>query len=262
MNPTEAVTLSVEGRVAIITIQNPPVNVLTDAVRDGLYACARKANEDPAIAAVIFTGSGEKAFMAGANIKGFPDMIGKPGAAYGYARTIYEVWDYIRTMNKPTIAAIRGYCLGAGMELSLVCDLRVADTDSRFGFPEIALGLFPGGGGTQRMTKIAGPALTKEMIFTGKPISSERAYEAGYLNYVTPKGEALKKAKEIAGQIASFSVPILALAKTAITEGIGTTDREGISLEAEYWQDAFMTEDIREGVSAFLEKRKPDFHDC
>ena len=112
------------------------------------------------------------------------------------------------------------------------------------------------------MTKIAGPALTKEMIFTGKPISSERAYEAGYLNYVTPKGEALKTAKEIAGQIASFSVPILALAKTAITEGIGTTDREGISLEAEYWQDAFMTEDIREGVSAFLEKRKPDFHDC
>lgn len=255
------VALTKEGRTAIITIQNPPVNVLTAAVRDGLKLCAEQAEADPEVAVVIFTGAGEKAFMAGADIKSFPEMFGVSGAAYGFARTVYEVWDLIRDLSKPTIAAINGLALGAGMELALVCDLRVAEEQARFGFPEIALGLFPGGGGTQRMPRIAGLPLTKEMIFTGEQISAERALHSGFLNAVTPKGGALNKAKELAEKIGKHSVPVLQLAKQAVQGGVGCREREGISVEAELWQEAFMTEDIREGVSAFLEKRAPLFRD-
>lgn len=250
-----------KGRVAVIKICNPPVNVLTNDVRDGLYECTKKAQTDADVACVIYTGDGEKAFMAGANIKGFPDMCGVPGAAYGYARTVYEVWDEIRNLPKPTIAAINGLALGAGLELALACDIRIASENVKFGLPEINLGLFPGGGGTQRLPKTAGIALTKEMVFTGAPIKWERAFQAGLINDVVPQGEVLNQALELAEQIASHSQVILALAKEAINGGIGVTDREGISVEAELWQDCFMTEDIREGVSAFLEKRKPEFHD-
>lgn len=255
------VVLAKEGRTAIITIQNPPVNVLTDDVRDGLRTCVMAAGDDPEVAAVIITGGGEKAFMAGANIKGFPDMCGVPGAAYGYARTVYEVWDLIRELPKPTIAAINGLALGAGMELALVCDLRVASENAKFGFPEIALGLFPGGGGTQRMPRLAGAALTKEMAFTGKSVDCDRALQAGFLNAVTPRGGALNKARELAEAIGAFSQPVLALTKAAINGGSGRSEPEGMAVEAALWQEAFMTQDIREGVSAFLEKRPAVFQD-
>ncbi len=257
----EPVVLVKEGRVAIITIQNPPVNVLTNSVRDGLKTCVEQVGKDPEVAAVIITGSGEKAFMAGADIKGFPDMFGVPGEAYGYARTIYEVWDKIRDLPKPTIAAINGSALGAGMELALVCDLRVAEEQSMFRFPEIGLGLFPGGGGTQRMPKVTDMTLAKEMMFTGEQIDAETALARGFLNAVTPKGEALAKAKEMAAKISTHSIPILALTKKAINAGLDGDERKGISVEAELWQECFMTQDIQEGVTAFLEKRTPKFKD-
>lgn len=255
------VVLTKEGRIGVITIQNPPVNVLTSAVRDGLKQCVRQAEQDPDIAVVIFTGAGERAFMAGANIKGFPDMIDVPGAAYGFARTVYEVWDMIRDLPKPTIAAIDGLALGAGMELALVCDLRVAGEGSKFGFPEIALGLFPGGGGTQRMPKTTSMALAKEMIFTGEPIDAQKALACGFLNCVTPKGGALDGARALAQKISAFSIPVLGLAKKAVNASVDGDEREGISVEAQLWQDAFMTDDCREGVSAFLDKRKASFRD-
>lgn len=260
MNPSPVV-MTKEGRTAIITIQNPPVNVLTCAVRDGLKACVQEAAQDPDVAVVIFTGAGDRAFMAGADIKGFPDMIGQPGAAYGFARTVYEVWDMIRDLPKPTIAAINGLTLGAGMELALVCDLRVAEEQSKFGFPEIALGLFPGGGGTQRMARLSGMALTKEMVFTGESISAQRALDCGFLNAVTPKGGALDKARELAAKISAFSIPVLGLTKKAVNVSLNMDERAGISVEAELWQNAFMTQDCQEGVTAFLEKRKANFQD-
>lgn len=247
------------GKTAILTIQNPPVNVLTAQVRDELHTLVRDVANDPEIITVIFTGAGKKAFMAGADIKSFPQLCGAYGSAYGYARTIYTVWDEIEQLSKPTIAAINGVTLGAGLELALVCDLRIAEEHAKFGFPEIALGLFPGGGGTQRMPKAAGMLLAKEMIFTGKPIDSSRAMEAGLLNRVVPKGEALNAALELAAAINVQSGAVLALAKRALNDGAAVTPRAGISVEAELWQDCFMTEDVKEGVQAFLEKRRPEF---
>lgn len=253
------VAVETADHIAVIRIQNPPVNVLTNGVLAAIRENLRMIRENPEIAAVIFTGSGEKAFMAGADIKGFPDMCGVPGAAYGYARTIYEVWDEIESFPKPTIAAINGLALGAGLELALVCDMRVADERARFGFPEIALGLFPGGGGTQRMAYAANPALAKEMILTGKMIDSARALQAGFLNYVTPPGGALDKALALAKETAAYSGVILAMAKQAVNASFEQGKRGGISVEAELWQDAFMTQDAREGVASFIEKRKPVF---
>lgn len=253
------VALEKRGRAAIIRIQNPPVNVLTGGVLAGIRASLQAVREDPAVAAVIVTGAGDRAFMAGADIKSFPDMCGVPGAAYGYARTVYEVWDELEAFPKPTIAAINGLALGAGLELALVCDMRVADEGARFGFPEISLGLLPGGGGTQRMGYATNPALAKEMVLTGRPIDSDRALRAGLLNDVTPPGGALDKALELAETMADYSAAALALAKRAAGAPFAQGKRAGISVEAEAFQDAFLTRDAKEGVSAFLEKRKPVF---
>lgn len=253
------VVLEKADRVAVIKIQNPPVNVLTKEVLTGIRVHLEAVRQDPETAVVIFTASGERAFMAGADIKSFPDMCGVSGAAYGYARTVYEVWDEIEAFPKPTIAAINGLALGAGMELSLVCDMRVADQRASFGFPEISLGLFPGGGGTQRMVYAAAPALVKEMVLTGKTIDSARALQAGFLNYVTPPGQALDKALELAKDIAAYSGAVLAMAKRAVNASFEQAKRAGISVEAELWQDAFMTQDAKEGIASFLEKRKPAF---
>ena len=249
------------GRVALITIQNPPVNVLTTAVLDGLSDSLASVRDCADIAAVVIYGGQGKAFMAGANIKGFPAMYGVPGAAYGYAHTVYEVWDEIERFPKPVLAAINGLALGAGLELALACDIRVADQRAQFGFPEIALGLFPGGGGTQRMAYATNPALAKEMVLTGKPIDSARALSSGLLNYVTPPGGALEKALELAQQLSEYSTKILALAKQAAGAAYGRIEQEGMRVEGILWQKAFMTEDVKEGVSAFLEKRKPAFQD-
>lgn len=247
------------GGNAIITIKNPPVNVLTFQVRDEIRECVAEVQNDSSVKCVIITGEGKKAFMAGADIKSFPDMCGVYGEAYGFARTVYEVWDMIEQLEKPTIAAVNGLALGAGLELALTCDIRIAEEPVKFGLPEITLGLFPGGGGTQRLQKLVGAALTKEMVFTGKPITAERALQAGLINEITPEGGALDRAVEMGELIGKYSAPIVALAKKAVNGGIGVSLREGISVEAELWQDAFMTEDIKEGVTAFIEKREPRF---
>lgn len=256
------VTWEKHGTTAVVTIDNPPVNVLTDDVRLGIDVCMDRIAADDSVACVILTGNGTKAFMAGANIKGFPAMAGVPGAAYAYAKVIYDVWDKIEHFPKPTIAAINGLALGAGMELAAVCDLRIADESARFGFPEIKLGLFPGGGGTQRMPRLIGAALTKEMCFTGAFVDADRALQAGFLNAVTPQGESLNKALEIAQSIGNYSHTILSAAKTAINDGLCVSEREGIAIEADLWQQAFMTEDLKEGVDAFIHKRAPVFRHC
>ncbi len=261
MEENVLVALRTVGHAGVITIDNPPVNVLTDEVRDFIRARTIAAQADQDISVIIYTGKGDRAFMAGANIAGFPAMCGKMGAAYGYAESIYRVWDMIRDCPKPTIAAINGLALGAGMELALACDLRIAAEHATFGFPEIALGLFPGGGGTQRMALYTNLALTKEMVFTGKPIGCGRALASGFLNDVVPKGKALDRALELAETIAPHSQKALALAKQAMNAWKAPLEQTGILAEAKLWQDVFMTEDIKEGVDAFLNKRKPQFKD-
>lgn len=261
MERQAVVTWEKRGASAVVTLNDPPVNILTEALRDELFSCMDEIRNDAAVKSVIITGKGEKAFMAGANIKGFPAMIKQPGAAYGFAKTIYDLWDMVERFPKPTIAAINGLALGAGLELALVCDIRIAEEHASFGFPEIKLGLFPGGGGTQRLPRLVGIGVTKELCLLGESISAERAYSTGLVSRVVPRGESLNASLETADRLNGFSGVILDCAKQAINGGIGVSEAEGLAVEADLWQKAFMTDDADEGIDAFIHKRAAVFHD-
>ncbi len=252
-----------ERTAGIITIDNPPVNVLDTQVTSELRECLCQLRDDPQVITIIITGAGRKAFMAGANIKGFPQMIGKPGVAYDFLYSVYEVWYLLENLKKPTIAAINGLALGAGLELALSCDLRVMAQDAQLGLPEIKLGLFPGGGGTQRLTRLVGQGVAKELIFTGEPVSAQDALRLGIVNQLTQPGEELETAMGLADKMGKFSLVALGAAKQAINGGANINSlREAIDLEANLWQQVFMSQDVKEGVDAFMQKRAPVFHHC
>lgn len=255
----ELVNWKREGRTAIIVMDNPPVNVINSRLRKELKECLIETENDSEVGVVIITGAGSKAFMAGADIKGFPAMIGEPEAAYDFVYDAYGVWFLLERMEKPTIAALNGLTLGAGLELALCCDIRVADEKAKIGLPEIKLGLFPGGGGTQRLSRLIGKARTKEMIFNGEPVTARKALEYGIVEHVTPAGDSLKTALKIAERISVFSPIALSAAKRAVDQGTDLSLRDGIEREAQLFQEVFLGNDIEEGVRAFLEKRTPDF---
>lgn len=252
------VTIEKEGRTAIITINNPPLNVIDNAVRSGLRECLRIVKEDDSITTVILTGFGEKAFMAGADIKDFPDMIGKTDAALNFVRQANEVWHMLETLDKPTIAAINGLALGAGCEMALCCDILIAEEGCKIGLPEIKLGLIPGGGGTQRLPRKVGRQVAMELIFTGEPISSEEALRIGLLNHIAGKGKAVTKAKETAALINRHSLVALRAAKMAVNAPSAMT-LDGIVHEEVLFQTLFMSVDAKEGIDAFMGKRKAEF---
>lgn len=244
------------GRTAVITLCNPPVNVINAQLRSELKACLKEAEADEGVTTLILTGAG-KAFMAGADINGFPDMVGKPRAAYEFVYDAYDVWFLLEGIRKPTIAAINGLALGAGLEMALCCDIRIASERAKLGLPEIKLGLFPGGGGTQRLPRLIGKAKAKELIFLGEPVSAAEALRLGLVNQVVP--DALDAALEMAQRIDRFSLVALEAVNEAMDRECGGSLRAGIELEAQQFQSVFLHEDVREGVQAFLEKREPNF---
>ncbi|MBJ8204739.1 enoyl-CoA hydratase [Bacillus cereus] len=260
MKNERVVTCNKKGSIAVVTIQNPPVNTLSLEVVQQLVDVLEELEIDNDISVVIITGSGEKAFVAGGNIKEFPDWMGK-GEKYAEMKSLelQQPLKQLENLSKPTIAAINGLALGGGCELALACDLRIIEEQSLIGLPEITLGLFPGAGGTQRLPRLIGEGKAKEMMFTGKSITAKEAKEIGLVNYITPRGEALNKAKEIARDISKFSLPALAYMKLAIREGAAVPLQEGLEIEARYFGKVFQTEDVKEGVKAFIEKRMPHF---
>ncbi|ONK23063.1 enoyl-CoA hydratase [Bacillus sp. VT-16-64] len=246
--------------VATLEIDHPPVNSLSAEVVNQLTGVLQKMEGDPQVRAVIITGSGEKAFVAGANIKEFPDWIGKgEEVAEEKSKWLQHPFDLLDQLSKPTIAAINGLALGGGCELALACDLRIAEEHAQIGLPEITLGLFPGAGGTQRLPRLVGEGKAKELMFTGEPVSAREALRIGLVNIVVPQGKALKKAQELAEKISRYSLPALSLMKKAITEGRNESLERGLAVEAKYFGKVFQTEDVKEGVSAFIEKRRPTF---
>ncbi|PFI75172.1 enoyl-CoA hydratase [Bacillus cereus] len=246
--------------VAIVTIQNPPVNTLGLEVVQQLLDVLEEIESDNDITVVIITGIGEQIFMAGGDIKEFPEWMGK-GEKYAEMKSLklQQPLNQLESLSKPTIAAINGLALGGGCELALACDLRIIEEQALIGLPEITLGLFPGAGGTQRLPRLIGEGKAKEMMFTGKPITAKEAKEINLVNYITSRGEALNKAQEIAEDISKFSLPALAYMKLAIREGTEVPLREGLEVEARYFGKVFQTEDVKEGVKAFIEKRIPYF---
>ncbi|GAW92057.1 enoyl-CoA hydratase-related protein [Calderihabitans maritimus] len=251
------VKLEVEGKIAVITIDHPPVNALNAQVMAELDEALDQVASDKEIGVLIITGAGEKAFVAGADIRQFPELDEKAGrelSARGQA-----IFDKIEELAIPVICAINGYALGGGCELALACDIRVVAENAKLGQPEVNLAVIPGYGGTQRLPRLVGAGKAKQLIFTGDAIDAQEAYRIGLADELVPAGQALEKAKEMAKKILTKGPVAIRLCKEAINRGLQMPLKEGLALEAELFGKACATEDKNEGAKAFLEKRKPNF---
>ncbi|PEJ35289.1 enoyl-CoA hydratase [Peribacillus butanolivorans] len=247
-----------ENKLAIVTIDNPPLNVISKNVFKGLLEVFTELEEDNETVAVLITGAGDIAFAAGADIKEFPQMMGNPNMKET-VRESHAILNKIDHFPKPTIAVLNGMTLGGGCELALACDLRVAEAQVQIGLPEVKLGLFPGAGGTQRLSRLVGNAKAKEIIFTGDSLNAKEAEKIGLVNKVVEQGCGLIEAKNLASRMTRHSLQALSRIKKAINEGSESTLEQGLEIETNLFEEIFQTEDVKEGVSAFLDKRKPAF---
>jgi enoyl-CoA hydratase len=244
--------------IAIVTIDNPPLNVLSSKVVSEFGEVFSSIEKDHEVVVTILTSAGSKAFMAGYNIKEFPTWIGRSDVKE-IALATHGVLNQIDFLSKPTIAVLNGITFGAGCELALTCDLRIAEAHVQIGLPEIKLGIFPGGGGTQRLPRTVGEAKAKELMFTGEPISAEEAARIGLVNQVVPSGEGLTVALTLAKKMAGYSLQALSRIKQAVDEGMKCPLETALNKEARLFGELFLSEDTKEGVQAFLEKRSPQF---
>lgn len=253
----ETISVEKEGRVAILTIDRPEkLNALNSEVHREGVAALNELLDDDEVRVVVLTGAGERSFIAGADIAEFEGKTPVTQRAVFHKKTLFNSVD---TFPKPVIAMVNGFCLGGGNELALACDLRVCSDSARFSQPEINLGIIPGGGGTQRLTRLIGEGRSMEMVLTGGMIDAETAYRFGLVNHVYPVEELRQKTLELASAIAEKAPIALQLAKEAVKFASRSNLDEGLRREVDLFAICFSTEDKQEGVSAFLEKRKPDF---
>jgi enoyl-CoA hydratase len=252
-------TLLVERRerVAIVTINRPEKrNALNIQTREEGARLLEELRDDESVGVVIFTGAGDKAFIAGADIAEF---AGRTALTQRDVMTGRSLFTAIDTFPKPVIAMVNGYCLGGGCELALACDIRIASETASFGQPEINLGIIPGGGGTQRLTRLVGEGKAMELILTGDIINAQTAYNLGLVNMVVPAADLEAKTMEMANRIAEKSPVALRMAKEAVKLASRSNLDEGLRREVDLFALCFSSEDKDEGVRAFLEKRKPVF---
>lgn len=254
------ISFEANGNVGIITINNTPVNVLGKKVVEEMLQCLHVIKNDNACRVVVITGAGDKAFMAGADIRELPQLIaGEPGFAKEFSEQAHSLFDEIDFFPKPTIAVINGMALGGGCELALACDIRIASEDAVLGLPEIKLGIFPGGGGTQRLPRLIGSSRAFEMLYFGDHISASQALEFGLLNRIVPKSELYDEALKIAVKLSKMPGRAVSLIKEAVDRGLEVSLKEALKVEIDLFEDALLTKDAKEGISAFIEKRKPNF---
>ena len=255
---TDFVKVEHEGAVALVTIDHPPVNALSAQVIAELEAALEELNGEAAVRAIVLRGEGERAFVAGADISEFP-TLDESASEQGSARGVQRLADRIESLSKPVVAAIHGYCLGGGLETALGCDIRIAAEDAQLGQPEIKLGLLPGGGGTQRLPRVVGPGRALLMNLGGDPITARQAYEWGLVEHVVPREELVETALRIAGTLAERSPHAVAVIKRLARETRDVAIDKGLELEAQAFVRCLESEDGREGVAAFLEKRDPQW---
>ena len=245
------------GRVAIITINRPEKrNALNIKTREEGAALIEELRTDESVGVVVITGAGEKAFIAGADIAEFAGRTAHMQREVMVARSLFNAID---TFPKPVIAMVNGYCLGGGCEVALACDIRIASETASFGQPEINLGIIPGGGGTQRLTRLVGEGKAMELILTGQIIDAKTAFAIGLVNHVVPPDQLEAKTMELANSIAEKGPIAVRLAKEAVKIASRSNLDEGLRREVDLFALCFATEDKDEGVNAFLEKRKPVF---
>jgi enoyl-CoA hydratase len=258
MSTNEAVTLERRGPVAVLTLRRPEqLNALSTAVIDGLRSALDDVEGDDTMRALVVTGEG-KAFSAGADIKEFRALDG-PIAFRAFIEHMERTLHRLARLPQPSIAAVNGMAFGGGLELAMACDVRVADPTARLGVPEIKLGLLPGAGGTQRLPRLASPAVAAQMILTGDPITAADAQKVGLVNEVTEPGQALERAIELASVIATRAPLALAAAKRLREQASSLPLEAALELERETVALLFATADRAEGTAAFVEKREPHF---
>jgi enoyl-CoA hydratase len=245
-------------RVAIVTINRPDkLNALNAQTKQELETVLGAVRDDPQVDAVIMTGAGEKAFVAGTDIAELAELTPETGEAFSTSGQ--SLFDRIESSEKPFIAAVNGYALGGGCELALACHIRIASSTARFGQPEVSLGIIPGYGGTQRLPRLIGRGPALEMILSGTPIEADEALRLGLVNRVVPPEKLLESAMNLARRIASQAQPAVRLAIRAVNVAEETTLSEGLGKESGLFGECCGTGDFKEGVRAFLEKRRPKF---
>lgn len=252
----ETLLVETTDRVARVTINRPDVrNAVSRQVQDDLRAFLAAAREDDGIGAVVFTGAGEKAFIAGADIS----QLATYTLHTGLASEMQGLYDEIEAFEKPTIAAVNGYALGGGCELAMACDIRVASDNARFGLPETNLSVLPGAGGTQRLARLIGTGRAIEMILTGRMMPADEALAVGLVTSVVPRVELLAKAAEVAGQVLAKGPLAVRLAKLVVRAGMDADQHTGLVVERLAQALLYTSDDKREGTEAFLAKRAPAF---
>lgn len=247
-----------EGRTAVVTINRPnQLNALNADTIAKLSSTMRELEGDESVRAIVLTGSGEKSFVAGADIKEFANFSIEEGKEL--ARRGHEsLFNTIENLKKPVIAAVNGFALGGGLELAMSCHVRVASDNARMGLPEVSLGVIPGYGGTQRLPQLVGKGKAMEMIMTAGMIVAEDALQWGLVNYVVPQSELMAKCLDIASKAAKNSGVAIAAAIAAVNAGFAH-GVDGFEAEIDAFGEAFGTDEFAEGTTAFIEKRKPEF---
>jgi enoyl-CoA hydratase len=252
----ETVLLERQGAVGIITLNRlQALNALSAQLIKDLGAALDALEGDDAVGAIVITGS-EKAFAAGADIK---EMAGASYMDVYLKDFITKGWEHITTCRKPIVAAVAGYALGGGCELAMMCDTIIAAETARFGQPEITIGTIPGSGGTQRLTRAIGKAKAMDMVLTGRMMDAAEAERSGLVSRVVPAEQLVEEALKTAGKMAELSRPIVMMAKEAVNRAFETSLAEGIKFERRLFHSTFATEDQKEGMAAFVAKRKPSF---
>jgi len=260
MTDRQFVKTSLDERVATLTIDHAPVNALNQATLEDLDAAVDEVIADPNVKAVVITGAGQVAFVAGADITEF-SKLSDAAQAQTVSQTVHALYTKIENAPKPFIAAINGVALGGGLELAMACHMRVIGDRAKVGQPEINLGIIPGWGGTQRLPRLVGASKAIELILTGDAITAQEAYRLNLVNKVVPGGEVLKTARDLAKKISQKGGLAVQLALHAVVAGSQQPLEAGLMIEAEGFGQVAISEDGREGAAAFLAKRQPVFKD-
>lgn len=251
----QVIHTEVSNRVAVVTLNRPEAkNAMNRALADALKSAIEKFGHDDTVGAIVLTGN-EKVFSAGADIK---EMTEK-SFAEAYIEDFVSDWDFIPACRKPVIAAVNGIAFGGGCEIALQCDMIIADERATFAQPEVKIGTLPGGGGTQRWARAAGKGNAMDICLTGRPVTVEEAKSYGVVQRIAPEGMALDLALVLATKIASYSQPFVMMIKESVNRAFETSLREGLLFERRMLHAGFALDDQREAMSAFAEKRKPDF---
>ncbi len=252
----ENIIVDTKGRVGLITLNRPKaMNALSSALMIELTKALDGFEADPEVGCIVLTGS-EKAFAAGADIK---EMAPKQYMDVYLEDFITKDWERVTRCRKPVIAAVAGYALGGGCELAMMCDFILAADNAKFGQPEIALGIIPGAGGTQRLTRLVGKSKAMEMVLTGRNMDAAEAERAGLVSRVIPLADLLEETMKVAERIAAMSLPSAMMAKESVNRALETTLAEGVRFERRLFHSLFATQDQKEGMAAFAEKRAADF---